>query len=183
MKKLLIGALVGGIILFMWQFLSWTVLNLHYNAYQYTPKQDAIMSTLSAQLEKEGQYMMPSLPPDAPMEEHEQFMKTMEGKPWALVQYHQSMSTNMGSNMIRGLIVNMLIVAFFCTIISRMNALNFTAIFISALFVGMIVFFNVPYTNHIWFKGFDLMAYFIDSIVSWALVGIWLGWLYGRKKA
>ncbi|WP_205512468.1 hypothetical protein [Longitalea arenae] len=183
MKKLLLGAFVGGILLFIWQFLSWMVLNLHYNAYQYTPKQDAIMSTLSTQIDKEGQYMMPSLPPDASMEEHEKLMKTMEGKPWAMVTYHQSFNMSMGANMIRGLIVDMLIVAFFCAIISRMNALNFTAIFISALFVGMIVFFNIPYTNHIWYKGFDLMAYFIDCIVGWALVGIWLGWLYGRKKA
>lgn len=182
MKKLIIGALVGGILLFIWQFLSWTVLNLHYNAYQYTDKQDAIMSFLSTQIEKEGQYMLPSLPPDATREAHEAAMKTMAGKPWALIQYRQSMDTNMGSNMIRGLIVDMLIVGFFCAIISRMNSLNFIAIFISALFVGMIVFFNVPYTNHIWFKGFDLMAYFIDCIVGWALIGIWLGWLYGKKK-
>ena len=183
MKKLLIGALVGGIILFICQFLSWTVLNLHYNAYQYTDKQDAIMNAISSQLEKEGQYMLPSLPPDATREQHEAAMKTMAGKPWALVQYHQSMDMNMGSNMIRGLIVDMLIVGFFCALISRMNALNFIAIFISALFIGMIVLFNVPYTNHIWFKGFDLMAYFIDCIVGWALIGIWLGWLYGKKKA
>lgn len=183
MKKLIIGALVGGILLFIWQFLSWTVLNLHNNAYQYTDKQDAIMSFLSTQIEKEGQYMLPSLPPDATHEQHEAAMKTMAGKPWALIQYRQSMDTNMGSNMIRGLIVDMLIVGFFCALISRMNALNFIAIFISALFVGMIVFFNVPYTNHIWFKGFDLMAYFIDCIVGWALIGIWLGWLYGKKKA
>ena len=183
MKKLLIGALVGGIILFICQFLSWTVLNLHYNAYQYTDKQDAIMNSISSQIEKEGQYMIPSLPPDATREQHEAAMKTMAGKPWALVQYHQSMDMNMGSNMIRGLIVDMLIVGFFCALISRMNALNFIAIFISALFIGMIVFFNVPYTNHIWFKGFDLMAYFIDCIAGWALIGIWLGWLYGKKKA
>jgi hypothetical protein len=183
MKKLLIGALVGGIILFICQFLSWTVLNLHYNAYQYTDKQDAIMNSISTQIEKEGQYMIPSLPPDATREQHEAAMKTMAGKPWALVQYHQSMDMNIGSNMIRGLIVDMLIVGFFCALISRMNALNFIAIFISALFIGMIVFFNVPYTNHIWFKGFDLMAYFIDCMVGWALIGIWLGWLYGKKKA
>ena len=79
MRKLIIGALVGGILLFIWQFLSWTVLNLHYNAYQYTDKQDAIMSFLSTQIEKEGQYMLPSLPPDATREEHEAAMKTNAG--------------------------------------------------------------------------------------------------------
>ena len=183
MKKLLIGALVGGIILFIWQFLSWTALHLHNNAYQYTDKQDAILSTLGSQIEKDGQYMIPSLPPNATQEQHEAFMKTQAGKPWALVQYQQSQDMNMGANMIRGLIVDMLIIGFFCALISRMNALNFTAIFISSLFVGLIVFFNVPYTNHIWFKGFDLMAYFIDCLVSWGLAGIWLGWFYGKKKA
>jgi hypothetical protein len=183
MKKLLIGAIVGGILLFLWQFLSWTVLNLHGNAYQYTDKQDAIMSFLSTQLDKEGQYHLPGLPADASREQHEALMKSMEGKPWALIQYHQSWKMSMGSNMIRGLIVDMLIVGFFCALISRMNSLNFIAIVISALFVGMIVFFNVPYTNHIWYQGFDLMAYFYDSIIGWFLVGIWLGWLYGKKKA
>jgi hypothetical protein len=182
MKKLLIGALVGGILMFLWQFLSWTVLNLHYNAYQYTSKQDAIMSFLNSQFDKEGQYFLPSHPPEASMEEREAVMKSAEGKPWAVVMYHQSFNASMGGNIIRALIVDMLIVGFFCAIISRMNALNFTAILISALFVGMIVFFNIPYTNHIWFKTFDLMAYFIDCVVSWALAGIWVGWLYGKKK-
>lgn len=182
MKKLLLGAIVGGIILFIWQFLSWTVLNLHYNAYQYTDKQDAIMSTLSSQLNTDGAYMLPSLPPGSTMEQHEAAMKTMEGKPWAVIQYHQSNNMNMGSNMIRGLIVDFLIIGFFCAIISRMNALNFIAVLISSLFVGMIIFFYGPYTNHIWFKGFDLMAHFVDAIVSWGAVGFWLGWLYGKKK-
>ena len=182
MKKLLIGALVGGIIMFFCQFLSWTILNWHGNAYQYTPKQDAIMSALSAQIDKDGQYMIPNLPADATREDHEAAMKTMEGKPWAVVAYHSAKNMNMGSNILRGLIVDILIVGFFCALISRMNALNFLAIFISALFVGMIVFFNVPYTHHIWFQDADLMAYFADCLVGWALIGIWLGWLYGKKK-
>jgi hypothetical protein len=183
MKKLLIGAIVGGIILFICQFLSWTVLNWHDDAYQYTDKQDAILNFLNTQLDKPGQYHLPALPPGSGNEQHEALMKSMDGKPWALVQYHQAFKMSMGSNMIRGLIVDMLIVAFFCAIISRMNSLNFTAILISALFVGMIVFFNVPYTHHIWYQDFDLMAYFADCIVGWGLIGIWLGFLYGRKKA
>ena len=77
MKKLLIGAVVGGILLFIWQFLSWTVLDLHYNAYQYTDKQDAIMSSLNSLIDKDGQYMVPSLPRDATREQHEEAMKTM----------------------------------------------------------------------------------------------------------
>lgn len=183
MKKLLIGAIVGGIILFFCQFLSWMVLNWHGNAYLYTPKQDAIMSALSSQIDKDGQYMLPNLPPNATMADHEAAMKKWEGRAWALVSYHSAKNMNMGPLIFRGLIVDILIIGFFCAIISRMNALNFTAILISALFVGMIVFFNVPYTHHIWFQDADMMAYFFDCLVGWAAAGIWLGWLYGRKKA
>lgn len=182
MKKLIIGSLVGGIIIFFWQFLSWTVLNLHYNAHQYTPNQDAILQTLSTQLDKDGGYIVPGLPPDATREQHEAAMESGKGKPWAVITYHQAMNGNMGMNILRGLIVDILMVAFFCSVISRMNALNFISILVASLFTGMIVFLNVPYTYHIWFQTFDLLAYFIDMLLAWGLCGIWLGWWYGRKR-
>ena len=52
MRTLLIGSLVGGLILFLWQFLSWTALNLHGREMQHTPKQDAILQSLSQNLEE-----------------------------------------------------------------------------------------------------------------------------------
>jgi hypothetical protein len=183
MKKLIIGSLVGGLILFVWQFFSWTISSLHTNAYQYTPNQHAIMQTLSTQLTKDGGYMVPSLPEGASMEEQEKFMEACKGKPWAVISWHQSNDANMGMNIVRGLIVDLLIVAFFCSILTRIHNLNFVSILIASLFTGMIVFLNVPYTNHIWFQSHDLLGYFVDLIVGWGLLGVWLGWYYGRKKS
>ena len=54
MKKSLIGAIVGGIIIFIWQFLSWTLINLHKPAQQYTEKQEAVMAVLNSNLEEGG---------------------------------------------------------------------------------------------------------------------------------
>ena len=51
MKKSLVGAIVGGIIIFIWQFISWGAVNLHKPAQQYTPKQDAVMAVLNSNLE------------------------------------------------------------------------------------------------------------------------------------
>jgi hypothetical protein len=44
------------------------------------------------------------------------------------------------------------------------------------------VFINVPYSVHIWYPKADIWAYFLDAVISWALVGIWLGWWLGRKS-
>ena len=116
MKKSLIGAIVGGIIIFIWQFLSWAIINLHLPAQQYTPKQDAVMAALNSNLE-EGGYFVPSLPETATMEEQEQAMKDMEGKPWATIQYHKAMENKMTMNMIRGALVNMVTVWLLCWIL------------------------------------------------------------------
>ena len=180
MKKLFIGALVGGIILFIWQFLSWGLLNLHKPAQQYTAKQDVIMNVLNENLE-EGGYFIPNVPEGASMEENQKLMDDSKGKPWATIQYHKAMDTNMAMNMIRGVIINVLTVWMLCWMIVKMNIPPFVTIITATIFTGLIVFFNAPYTNHIWYQSFDIWAHLIDAIVSWGLCGLWLAWWFNRK--
>jgi len=97
MKRTIIAALVGGIIIFAWQFLSWPVLNLHKAANKYTPNQDAILAALNTNLPEEGGYMMPGLPESASTEDHEKLMKEADGKPWATIQYHKSQKASTGA--------------------------------------------------------------------------------------
>src|SRR5215213_4732444 len=146
MKKLLIGSIVGGLILFIWQFLSFALINFHKPAQSYTDKQDAIMSFLNSQGLKEGGYVLPSLPEGSSMDDHEKAMKAAEGKPWAMLQYHQSMKNDMVVNMIRGFVVDIVIVLLFCWIARRLNVQSFGAILTAALVTGLIVFLNAPYT-------------------------------------
>src|SRR5688500_13081006 len=102
MKKLMIGAVVGGVIIFLWQFLSFALIDFHRPAAQYTPKQDEIVNYLSSQLQEEGGYMMPNVPADASGDEMEAMSKNADGKPWALVSYHKRWNSDMTMKMIRG---------------------------------------------------------------------------------
>ena len=181
MKKSIIGAIVGGIIIFIWQFLSWSMVNLHQPAQRYTPKQDVILPVLNANLE-EGGYYLPGMPENSSMEDYQKMMKESEGKPWATIQYHKAMKNDMIMNMVRGLLVNFLTVWLLCWILMRMAATAFSTIFIATLFTGLIVFLNVPYTNHIWFESFDLWAHLADAVVSWGTCGLWLGWWLTRNS-
>lgn len=183
MKRTIIGAIVGGIIIFIWQFLSWGIGNFHQKAYQYTPKQDTILAALAANLPGEGGYILPTVPATASSEEMEKGMKDMEGKPWASIQYHKSFDMNMAMTIPRQLIVDILTVWLFCWILLKFNIRTFGNVFFSSLAIGLIVFFNQPYTGNIWYKWFDIMAHFADAMASWGLVGLWLGWLFNRKPA
>ena len=181
MRKLIIGALVGGLLIFIWQTLSWAILNLHHASQEYTPKQDSVMAYLNSQFAEDGSYLLPNYPKDTPREEMEKTMDARKGKPWAQIQYHKSLDTNMGANIIRGLIVNIIMVALLCWVFMKISPASFANIFISSILIGLIVFINSPYTIHIWYIKADIMAHLYDALISWALCGLWLGWWLSRK--
>ena len=181
MKKLAIGSILGAIVIFLWQFISFSLLEIHYPATVYTPKQKEILNYLSSQFSESGSYFMPRTPKGASSEEMEKSMEEAKGKPWAIVSYHKSMNMNMASNMLRGIVINILMVGLLCWIISKLKDPTFGTILLTSIATGLIVFFNVPYTNHIWYESFDLSAYLIDAIVGWGLVGLVVGMVYRRK--
>jgi len=180
MKKLLIGAIVGGILIFVWQTLSWTVLDMHRANQEYTPKQDTILSYLSSQFSEDGSYFLPNTPKGASSEEKSKVMNSSMGKPWAEIHYHKALNISMGANIARGLIVDIIIVALLCWVLLKVSPASFGNFFLSCLFVGLIVFMNSPYTIHIWYPKADIMAHLWDAIISWGLCGIWLGWYYKK---
>jgi hypothetical protein len=184
MKKMIIGAVVGGIILFAWQFLTWGALNLHEKQQQYTPKQDSILAYLGTQFSEDGAYFMPTFKPGTPNSEMEAQMKAMEGKPWAQVVYHKKMDgmNKMFMNMGRSLVVDIVVIWLLCWLLTKITVPSFGTVFMGTLGTGLIVFLNAPYVMHIWYGSFDLMAHFTDTLVAWGVTGLWLGWWLTRKK-
>lgn len=174
MKKHLIASLVGALILFIWQFLSWSVLNVHGAENAYTPNQDAILEFLSQNLE-EGEYFLPTAPPGAPQEEYQNLMEESIGKPWARISYHAEMEMSMGLNLIRGFVVDFVAVWLLVWILLQFAQLDFKSALITSLMVGAISYLTIPYLNSIWFEG-NTLGYVVDVIVQWGLMGIWLGW-------
>jgi hypothetical protein len=178
MKKLFIASLVGGLLLFIWQFLSWSILGLHAEMQSYTPKQEEILKALGDNLE-EGFYYMPAAPPGTSFEEETKLMESSAGKPWAQVYYHKSMNTNMPLNMGRGILVDILAVLLLSWVILKMGNPSTQTIIASSLAIGTIGYLTGIYTNSIWFE-YKTMADLLDTIVSWGLVGTWLAWWLRR---
>ena len=178
MKKMLIGALVGGIILFIWQFLSWSMLNVHGSELSYTPNQDQIMAVLSENLD-EGSYFLPNVAPGTPADQHQQYMEGQVGKPWAKISYHKSLDMGMGMNMFRGFIIDFVAVWLLCWILLKFAHLDFMTTLLTSLAVGAIGYFTISYLNSIWFED-SSMGYLVDTVAQWGLTGCWLGWWLNR---
>lgn len=179
--KTLIATVVGGLILFVWQFLSWQLLNIHGSEMQYTDKQANILEALANENLEEGYYFIPNVKPGASAEDYNSFKNEHLGKPWARVAYHKTLNDNMSMNLVRGLAIDLLSVFLLIFILTSNPANNLKLSLMTSLAVGLIGYFTINYLNSIWFEENSLASLF-DAIVPWALVGLWLGWFLNRNK-
>jgi hypothetical protein len=60
--KMIIGVVVGGFLVFLWQFLSWAMFNMHGSEQKYTADQDAILQMLGEKLPEEGSLFFTHIP-------------------------------------------------------------------------------------------------------------------------
>ena len=181
MKKMIIGSLMGGLILFFWQFLSWSILNIHGSQTTYLQSQDAILECLASNNVPEGEYYLPNLPTEATRAEREAAMPSLMGKPWARISYHHKFEMNMGLNMFRGFVINFFSVMLLCYLLLGDNSLTFKKVMFASLAVGAISYMTFPYLESIWFSN-NTIPYLIDAAVQWTVAGLFLAWYLPNKK-
>lgn len=182
MKKWFIGSLVGAVLMFGWQFLSWTVLRLHEKEARYTPAQDSVLSYLSGTLSEDGIYMIPTVPPGSSANAGMELGKQMDGKPWATIMYKKAYDNDMMMPLIRGFLIDLFLVFSLIYILSRGGTPTGMRIFAGSVAVGLLTFLWGPYTMHNWFQTptETLMGHLIDSLACWGLAGLWLAWWLRR---
>lgn len=176
-KRSIIGALVGAVIIFIWQFLSWALINIHSVNQQYTADQDEIIEFLQNKFTTKGTWFMPNVPPGTSSEETQKFMETNMGRPTISISYNPKPNNNMAINMIRGFSANILALFLLLWIFGRFELLKTSEIITTCIFVGIIGYLTTDYSNSAWF-GNNTIPDLIDAFVAWLLCGTWLSfWL------
>lgn len=180
MSKQIIAVLVSAVVLFLWQFLSWSMLGVHQSEFKYTANQDKILEALNEHLGEEGTYMLPGIPPGTPMDQEQAMMKVHEGKPWAHISYHKSLSMSMGMSLLRGFLADVVAAFLLVWVLMKIEKRNLSTVLLGSLAVGFIGYLTIPYLNSVWFETKSI-GYLIDSVAQWGLVGLWLGWWLNRR--
>lgn len=171
MKKSLLFALIGGVIIFVWQFISFAIPNFHKAGMEYSPVQDEVLAAIEKSGMKEGMYMLGQPSPDLPKEDYDAAMKTYEGKPWGILNYQLDSSMSMALNMFRGFIIALIVALIFFWILRQQKNPTLMKRVLLGIGIGFMSFLFVPYTNFIWFKEPDIWAYMLDGVVPWAILG------------
>lgn len=184
MLRIFVSALVGAIILFVFQALSWMMLNIHQDSFKYTPAQDEIMAMLNDQNLEEGLYYMPGVDKSVTTPEEEQaFHESNAGKPWVMLTYHEKMDMSMASNMGFGFLLSFLICLVISLVLVNVQADGFGVRMFFVLAMASLVVLGGPLTEANWFKtpNHYLSGQLLDVILGYGLAGLWMSWWTGRK--
>jgi len=166
-STLIKGAIVGGIVLFAWCWISWTMLPWHKTTMMSFANEKAVATVLGKEAEKSGIYVLPKMSDTA----------TEAVKPYAFVSVVKDgidWKTAKNPAMIKKGIV-CLIVAFFLTCLLKKTSSGCCTIKAAGK-VGVIAALLAHAPNMIWF-GFPLeysLVGMADTLISVTLAGFFI---------
>ena len=183
MKKIVIGGCVGGIILFFWGWMAWTILPLHDASVRPIENEDRVTEVLSSNLGVHGVYKYPSMPREEDVSAEEQqlslddWAKKYQRGPIGMIIYDpRGNDPTMSSQMLSGFVIDLLSAMLAVWLLSRSTA--FTASFFSRVaycgMLGILISVFSHLTNWNWL-GYPLdytTAMITDTVVGWLLAGL-----------
>jgi len=177
MKRLLFGAVLGGIILFIWGWLSWSVFPIHTASLRNINNEDAVISAMHVNMDQKGVYVFPGMPTSqdpAVMEEWSQ--KYQQGPVGMIIYDPDGSEPMMPAQMIVGIIISILASYLASWFLSRSTAVT-SSYFARVAYCGMLGIF-VSLVSHLvnWnWMGYPLdytMAWIMDAVIGWLLAGL-----------
>ncbi len=183
MKDQLLGGVVGGVILFLWGALVWSVLPLH-TAWMKTPaNEDAVLAAMKQSMGPKGVYFLPAEPAregktlaeqDALLKER---TRKMEEGPNAIVVYDPAGMPSMAAGqMVSGLLISFLSAFLASWLLARSTAFNAGYIarvaFCGVLGVFVSLVIHLGNFNWMGYPGDYTVAMIVDTVGGWVLAGL-----------
>lgn len=176
MKKILVGAIVGGIVAFLWSTIIHVVLPIGEAGIKVLPEEAAVVSAMRGAIYEPGLYFFPGMDMShhpTPAEQEAWEAKYRSG-PRGILVYHPEgaapmapgyLLTEVGSDLFAALIASFLlshVVAGFGRRVLLTGALG--------LFAWLVM--SVSHWNWYGFPGSFVMAEATDQVVGWLLAGL-----------
>ncbi len=186
-KKIVLGGIVAGIVVFIWSAVSHMVLGLGETGIKSLPNEDVILPVLNANITEPGFYFFPGLDPKASQEQMDAWTEKHRTGPAGIMVYQPvggepmpagKFITELVSNNLAALVAAFLLSKAFGNLGGLFGKAVFVALF--GLFAGLDI--DLSQWNWYGFPTSYTCAYIVDHVVAWFLAGLVLG-LFFKKPA
>jgi len=184
--RIVIAALLGAIVMFVWQFLAHMVLPIGQMGFRLPQNEDVVLQAVATGLPTPGIYYLPSVDP-AKMGD-EAVMKTWAEKakknPWAwiVVNAPPENPETMTPQLVKQFITNFL-AALLAAFVLAATAWTLGMRVLGATVFGIFGWLSnlVPQWTWYRFPSDFLLGGFLEQGIGWALAGVAIAWWLGRR--
>ncbi|MGH1541768.1 MAG: hypothetical protein ACRBHB_15185 [Arenicella sp.] len=162
--KNVIAAVLAGIVIFVWGFISWTAIPWHDAVVNKFSDEAAVTQVLVDNSPQTGVYYLPHAEEDYAV-----------GKPSAFVNMlPEGHSSGMAGMMIKSIIGNIIIAFLVICLLLKTTGLGFVQkvgfVALTGLIIGIAG--NFPYWNWFGFPTGYTVVMILDTVITWVLVGL-----------
>jgi hypothetical protein len=162
-RRILGAGVAGGVALFVWGVVSWTVLPFHRSVLRTLPGEDRVVADLRESGTGPGMYRVPGDPADG------------DRGPRALVLYDPSGTppNHMFRPMALALVASILAATLSSFVLSEVRTAGYAGRMLLAIGFGVLAWLLGPATEWIWFPypAGHVLASLLDAVAGWAIVG------------
>jgi len=183
MKKVLLPGILGGLLVFIWSFISHVVLPIGSMGLKTIPNNEApVLEAMKSNIQEPGLYFMPGH--DMSRAPNEEEMKRYEQGPTAFLIYHPTGEKAMSAGqLLRQLLFDVLgglIAAFIVSLTVASLGMRTLAVTLIGLFAWLTV--TVPHWNWYRFPAAFTIGEGLDGVIGWLLGGLLIAWLVQRAE-
>jgi hypothetical protein len=181
-----IAALLGAIVVFLWQFLAHMVLPIGEMGFRQPANEDVVLQAVTTGLPEPGIYYLPTIAPDKMNDEAtvKAWAEKSQKNPYVFAVVNTPLTgdpMSMAPQLTKQFITN-LIAALLATFVLAATAWTFGARVIGALAFGVFGWLMniVPQLNWYRFPGDFMVGNLLEQGIGWLLGGVAIAWWLGR---
>ena len=187
MARVLIGALVAGIVVFAWGAVSHMLLPTAGTGIRKLPDEERLVAQLRGTVASPGVYMYPVLDVDREPTEEEQaaWEAAYELGPRGLIVFHAGGDAPMSPKRFGSELLSNVLAALVAAVVLSLASASFLGRALIVTAMGLFAWLSVNVSYWIWF-GFPLdfvLAEAVDQIAGWLLGGIALAAIVRKRDA
>lgn len=179
-KKVILGTVIGGIVLFLWGWASHSLLPFYNNTLLGFTNEDAVVQALIANAPSSGVYFVPYMAQTTGMSDEQKgaaeqaATQRMQQGPFMLASIRLGEMGPIGKYMAIQLITNMLSALFVCLVLIKAKEMGFWSrvILIEWIVLAMFAAQSLPHWNWYAFSTAFTMAELFDLVVGWFFAGL-----------
>jgi len=179
--KFVLAVVLGGIVLFLWGFVSHEALPLYKNSLVKFTNEEAVTQAIVANAPTPGVYFMPYVPQDANGMSAEQFeaakqaaIEKLQGGPFVFASVRLGAMGSFSKYIVTQLITDMLTVLFLALVVMKVRGQSYWGRVMTCVLIALAAFAvkSLPMWNWYEFSGAFTFAEFVDIVGRMFFAGL-----------